>query len=80
MCTTIADYDQAGRIPKQGSNIMSDLRELTAGELNAATGGCRTVDTRLVDSIRAPIGPACVDTSTTNLGHQASPNLKLTLI
>lgn len=59
---------------------MSDLRELTADELNAVTGSCRTVDTRLVDSIRAPIGPACVDTSTTNLRHLASPNLKLSLI
>jgi bacteriocin-like protein len=56
---------------------MSDLRELTADELNAVTGGCRTVDTRIVDSNRAPIVPAFADTSTTNPGHPATTNLKL---
>lgn len=56
---------------------MSDLRELTTDNLDAVTGGCRTVDTRIVDSIRAPIGPAFAGTSTTNPGHLDVTSLKL---
>jgi len=54
---------------------MRDLRELTAADLNGVAGGCRTVDTRFVDLIKAPIGPAFSDNSTGNPGRPAATNL-----
>ena len=56
---------------------MIDLRELNTDHLDAVAGGCRTVDTLPIDSIRAQIGPALMDPSTTNPGNRDVKNLKL---
>jgi bacteriocin-like protein len=54
---------------------MSDFRELTANELNAVSGGCRTVDTRPIDADRVPVGPALAsDPSTSDPGHPGIGN------
>jgi hypothetical protein len=52
---------------------MKDIRKLSADDLDAVTGGCRTVDPRwYVDSIIAHDGGAFAGNSTANPGPQVT--------